>query len=101
MSSNNKKERTKKLEALADRILSASGVDVNQEVLIRPLAKRMIGKSECAYVTAKRHISKAIRRALGLPTPARGGKRPGAGRKSNKYLESENKTYRTKGKEKS
>jgi hypothetical protein len=74
------KERSEKLQALAAKILAASGADVTQAVSIRPLAKLMETKCDAVYETCKRHIAKAVRRARGQVVAARGGYREGAGR---------------------
>lgn len=75
------KQRSEQLQTLAAEILlAASGVDVNQTVAIRPLAKLMETKCDAVYETCKRHIAKAVRRARGQVVAARGGYRDGAGR---------------------
>ena len=74
------KQRSDKLQSLAAEILAASGADVTQAVSIRPLAKLMETKCDAHYVTCKRHIAKAIRRAGGEIIASRGGYRAGAGR---------------------
>jgi len=76
----NTKQRSEQLQALAAEILAASGADVTQAVAIRPLAKLMETKCDAVYETCKRHIAKAVRRARGQVVDSRGGPREGAGR---------------------
>jgi len=74
------KNRTQQLASLAAEILAESGVDVSQQVEIRPLAKLMQARCDAHYETCKRHIARAIRRAQGETPRQWGGPRPGAGR---------------------
>lgn len=74
------KQRSEKLQALAAKILAASGADVTQAIAIRPLAKLMETKCDAVYETCKRHITKAVRLARGQVVASRGGFRDGAGR---------------------
>lgn len=74
------------LAELASKTLANSGVDVNQQVAIRPLAKAMLasareqGLNPC-YQTCKNHMARAVRRARGEVIQRNwGGPRPGSGR---------------------
>ena len=63
MNDSARKKRTSELQAIATRILSASGADVSEAVAIRPLARALSKLAGCEYRTAVRHIELAIRQA--------------------------------------
>lgn len=73
----NTNARAAAIQAAAQRILAASGVDVNSEINVQPLARQLADENGCNYMTAKRHIRKAIDFAKGIPLPTRGGPRGG------------------------
>jgi hypothetical protein len=80
--SNNTKQRSEQLQALAAKILAASGADVSKQVDIYSLAKVMQKKCDAHFETCKRHIAKAVRRSRFEYVAPRGGFRDGAGRKA-------------------
>lgn len=69
--------RTAAIQAAAQRILADSGVDISAEINVQPLARQLADENGCNYMTAKRHIHKAIDFAKGIPLPTRGGPRGG------------------------
>jgi hypothetical protein len=79
----NTKQRSEQLQALAAKILAASGADVSKQVDIYSLAKVMQKKCDAHFETCKRHITKAVLRSrFEYVAPRRGGFRDGAGRKA-------------------
>lgn len=82
MSRPNSKARSEAIQRAARALLQEQQIDVNEQVVILPLAKLLVDRERCHLTTAKIHIATAIRRARGDITARRvwGGPRPGAGR---------------------
>lgn len=78
----NSKARSEAIQRTARALLIEQQIDVNEQVVILPLAKLLVDRELCHLTTAKIHIATAIRRARGQISKERqwGGTRPGAGR---------------------
>ncbi len=93
----NSKQDFEKLAAAAARIIQVAGgpavIDAVQGearyTLLRGFADQLVDETGCSLSTARRHIARALRRARHPeePDPARGGYRPGAGRKPMEHIE--------------
>lgn len=69
------------LQVAAMKMIKDSGVDITDQVAIRPFIKPLMDATGCSYNIAKQHIAKAIRRSRGLYVAGEwGGSREGAGR---------------------
>ena len=82
----NTNARSVSIQVSAQFILKESGVDINDEINVQPLARQLADEADCSYDTAKRHIIKAINLAKGIPLPTRGGSRGGGFPKGTKRV---------------
>lgn len=77
----NSRGRVVELRAAAKALLIEQGVNVEEQVVVLPLAKILKERENCSIDAAKRHIARAVRLARGEISQERwGGYRPGAGR---------------------
>ncbi len=70
---NNTNERTQAIHAIALRLLTEAGESAD----LRTLAHKLADEAGCVYETAKRHMRKAQKIAIGEPVATRGGSRGG------------------------
>lgn len=77
--SNNTKQRSNELSAIARHLLVERQVDTAQAIPVYDLASAMRTMTGCHLDTAKRHVVKAARVLRGEYVATAGGKRSGSG----------------------